>query len=195
MSSEKRPGDVKNDFVRWLLTAISNQVSKSNKSILRPKKNQKEYALNEFGNICPYTGNRLGPDEKIELDHIIPSNVEYCGLHLCGNLVATSRDTNNDKKSQNYQDYIKSHSRNTQDSTCRINNIQAYMKKNGYDEALFKSLRIKEFVKKEHDKLTSCLNEIERDLKEKLNTIDEQLKQLQPNSKSQVPPPKSKKQI
>lgn len=159
MSGIKTESTLKNDFVRWMLSEISKAVSSSNKSI-RPKTKQKEFALQEFGYKCPYTGEDISDEEKIELDHIIPFNKEHCGLHLRGNLAATSRAINNEKKSQKYDDFINTLQGLPQDRQDRINKIQAYMQENGYDENSFDPGKIKEFVNKQHKEFEAYLERI-----------------------------------
>ena len=176
MSGIKTNSSLKNDFVRWILSEISKLVSESNESIPMPKpQKHKEYVLQEFKNKCPYTGKPLSMDD-IELDHIIPFNKDYCGLHLRGNLVATSSETNNEKKSQNYKNFIKSFPGNAQN---RIKKIQAYMKANGYDEDLFDSLRIQDFVNDQYKKFEQYLDEVMKALTKEMERINNQLKQPQ----------------
>ena len=66
--------------------------------------------LEWFDGRCAYTGQTLGEGE-MERDQAIPMNRAQCGLHLYGNVVPTTKETNRRKAGKHYREFIEDRER------------------------------------------------------------------------------------
>lgn len=126
MASYKRtnPGDAANIFVRCMLCNISRIYGELTSADL-------QRTIEYFDGRCPYTGEAL--PEKPDLDHLIPHNRTTCGLHMYGNVVPTSRETNNAKTNKNFEVFIRNETAGTEaEKEARIERIRAFQRDSGY---------------------------------------------------------------
>jgi hypothetical protein len=92
-------------------------------------------AIAYFGSYCAYCGER----PPVEFDHAVPSNREHRGEHCIGNLIPSCNRCNNEKKEQEFRQFLSGKDGGAQ----RMANILAYMKHNGYtpyDDPAIKAL-------------------------------------------------------
>ena len=92
-----RPADAAQAFVRVLLAdagALAGGVSEE----------EWEETLKYFDHKCAYSGEPL--ENEISRDHAIPINRTHCGLHLYGNVVPTTKKTNQDKGSKDFREWL-----------------------------------------------------------------------------------------
>lgn len=91
---------------------------------------EKQQTLLAFHNECPYTGDTL-LDENGQLipdvvwDHATPINRGFCGLHLIGNLLPTTHETNMEKGGYEPYDAFIQRTR-PNDAEARIQQIEAF---------------------------------------------------------------------
>ena len=94
-----RAGDAANSFVRVLLTEASIVAGGFT------DENWKQ-TLEWFDGRCAYTDQLLSEDDTVK-DHAIPINRLHCGLDLYGNVVPTTKETNQRKGSRHYEAFLK----------------------------------------------------------------------------------------
>lgn len=129
------PGDASNIFIRCFLSDISEILGGFTEK-------DWDTTIKYFNNKCAYTREEVENSEFI-MDHIIPHNQDFCGLHLFGNIVPCTRKANSAKASKNYQDFIKfDHKVLTEKSETErleiIKSIECFRKESGYDEKICK---------------------------------------------------------
>ena len=140
------PGDVANAFIRCLLCDLSLKIGTFSEADLNQAK---EY----FGGKCPYTGEDLG--ENYVLDHLVPINRNSCGLHLKGNIIATSKSANSKKSSANYIDFIHNKVEGTEaEKKARIEKIKSFVEQTGYHEC---NDKIKDYCLKKYEEIKDML--------------------------------------
>lgn len=66
------------------------------------KRDWEQVSDENFGGRCAYCG-KAG---KLEVEHVIPINMEKLGEHHPGNVVPACRDCNNTKKSRDYAEFL-----------------------------------------------------------------------------------------
>ena len=92
-----RPADAAQAFIRVFLAdagALAGGISDE----------EWEETLKYFDYQCAYTGEPL--EKEIHRDHAIPINRIHCGLHLYGNVVPTTRKTNQDKGGKDFREWL-----------------------------------------------------------------------------------------
>ena len=99
--------------------------------------------------LCPYTGkditaavkNKMAgiPDTRIDLDHIVPQNRDFCGLNTYGNVIWVDAAANRHKGGRmDYKTFLLTDKDIAATSTpaeiqARIDKIEAFQKHSGYD--------------------------------------------------------------
>ena len=111
------PGDAANAFVRVILTDAGAKLGGLTDA---------EWArtLDRFDGQCAYTGALV--DGRMERDHAIPMNREYCGLHLYGNVLPSTKEANRRKAGKHYRDFV--------EDCARLGRIEAFIKESRYQE-------------------------------------------------------------
>lgn len=115
---QHHPGDAANAFIRVLLSDAGE---------LAGGLDDEEWkeTLKFFGSRCAYTGELLTEDSA-EQEHAIPINRHHCGLHLYGNVVPATKEANRAKGGRHYRDFV--------DDATRLQTIEDFMEKVGYQE-------------------------------------------------------------
>ena len=111
------PGDAANSFVRVVLSDAGELLGGLSED-------EWQRTLDSFDRRCAYTGEALGPDAV--RDHAVPINRTYCGLHLYGNVLPTTRATNSEKGGQHWREFVKD-----LETAARI---EAFIAQSGYAE-------------------------------------------------------------
>ncbi len=146
----KNPGDVANDFVRCVLSDVSDYFGKFTKMDWF---NTAEY----FNFKCPYTGDDISNDfasEKCVFDHLIPHNKECVGLNLYGNIIVTTNKTNAAKGAKSFEDFILNCTLGSNEEKYkRIEKIKKFQNDSGYLDIIKKIDidGIREFCKSEYN--------------------------------------------
>jgi len=157
MGAYKRtnPADVANLYVRNVLCDLSEAMGSFSEEEL-------EKTLKFFNYKCPYTGEdlrELVERKKYELDHLIPQNRDGCGLHLYGNLVPISHDTNSKKSKKNFEDFIRNNTIGTkEEKEARIRKIKEFQEKSGFNKKFLPvEKKIRDYCKRKYQEVLDLL--------------------------------------
>ena len=112
------PGDAANAFVRVVLSDAGAWLGGLTET-------QWEETLRWFGGRCAYTGDDL-VDGRMERDHAIPMNRTHCGLHLYGNVLPATRESNRRKAGKHYRDFVA--------DPERLERVESFVRESGYWE-------------------------------------------------------------
>jgi len=152
------PGDAANIFIRCFLSDISELMGGFSKNDLHR-------TMEYFNYCCPYTGDDLKTkfvNGDYVLDHLIPHNREYCGLHVFGNIIPTSRIVNSKKASLPFEQFIMTDTTvlgniSKEERMLRICKLKEFQRSAGYEEKILHIDKIKELCEEEYQSiLTRC---------------------------------------
>ena len=148
------PADVANLYVRNVLCDLSEAMGSFSEEELKK-------TLKFFNYKCPYTGEdlrELVEHKKYELDHLIPQNREGCGLHLYGNVVPISHDTNSKKSKKKFEDFIRNNTIGTkEEKEARIRKIKEFQEKSGFNKKFLPvEAKIKDYCKRKYQSQNQC---------------------------------------
>lgn len=140
-------GDVANSFVRCLLSDVGASLGGLSKK-------DWEKTLEYFEYKCAYTGEPITLETAV-MDHVIPHNREFCGLHIYGNVIPSTKGANGAKSSTDFEEFLLSDAECLNGSTQnerqrRIDKINSFMKEAGFQEKLEKVDNLKLFCHKEY---------------------------------------------
>ena len=138
------PADAANAFVRVILTIAGDLLSEEGHFT----KAEWEKTRKFFNDRCAYTGD----DGKLEVDHAIPMNRDYCGLHLYGNLVPAMRGANSGKRGKTYAEYLGD---DTPENRNRKERIDQFMHESGYAEKAAKLGDLRKYCESQYDAIRS----------------------------------------
>ena len=150
------PGDVANIFVRCMLSDISEMLGGFTQFDL-------ERTIEYFDYKCPYTGEDISVEYntgKYVLDHLIPHNRDSAGLHLFGNIIITTKETNSAKAAKAFDEFIRYQTEGTdEEKEKRIQKIRNFQQESDYFKKIKNIDEIKELCQKEYDCVQSRLRE------------------------------------
>lgn len=167
------PGDAANIFIRCFLSDISELMGGFSKNDLHK-------TMEYFDYCCPYTGEDLKTkyvNDDYVLDHLIPHNREYCGLHVFGNIIPTTRIVNSKKASLPFEQFIMTDTTvlgniSNEERVLRILKLKEFQKSAGYEEKILHIDKIKEICENEYQCiLTKCKENKDR-IKEMIQSKD-----------------------
>jgi len=143
----KYSADAANIFVRHLLCEISEALKGFSEE-------DKKRTLKHFDYRCAYTGVKL-PVKSLTLDHLVPQNRAYCGLHLYGNIVPASDMANKSKGSKDFETFLNSDSEvlkgiDEQTRKERILSLREFQRNSGYIDKVNSINNLKDFVQEKY---------------------------------------------
>lgn len=107
------PGNAANAFVRVILSDAGAKLGGLTDQ-------EWNWTLDWFGGRCAYTG-EAQPDSR---DHAIPMNRTHCGLHLYGNVLPATMESNQRKHAKHYRDFV--------EDSDRLMRIEDFIRESGY---------------------------------------------------------------
>lgn len=159
--------DAANVFIRNFLCDISDALG-------RFSDEDYKHTLKYFNNCCAYTGVKLSK-KSMTLDHIIPHNRKYCGLHLYGNLVPASSQANKSKGGKTFEKFLLSDSKvlnglDNETRMIRIEKLKQFQKQSGYLEKVEILKNISDIAESKYQHIQDYAIESLKDVKSLLLT-------------------------
>ena len=106
----------RNTFVRVILSDAGTKLG----GLTEPEWNR---TLDFFAGRCAYTGETL-LEGRTQRDHAVPMNRAHCGLHLYGNVVPATTESNRRKGDKHYRDFV--------EDADRLVQIETFIRQSGY---------------------------------------------------------------
>ena len=143
------PVDVADLYIRFILSDISEIIGECDEIQLAE-------TIRYFENKCAYTGVPLA--KGFVLDLLIPTNREFCGLNLYGNIVPACKDFTNAKGSKNYKDFILNDIKVLANKKLKerkeiLERIEIFRVKSNYDERIKKIENIQDYCNNQYKKI------------------------------------------